>query len=365
MLFGSLIVIPMAAASPALGAPTHVAAAAAGTADWIGAIAEAITALTIGVVIVQLRDGRKTARIERTRGFQERYQSDAFDFASRRMIGCMNVDDTDGCIAVIEACSNRADAIEQVLPWPDQPSKASVRDVTRTLNFFEEMGAAFMQKQLDEKTLIASFSVPIGQVFFKSWWWICWERRGRLAREIEDGFTEEGYVEHQDMVLALRKKNDSLVVDPLLQTNDSIRALCLPAGSGENAHDPDDDLAWAASRRLSAALSTLLVAADIPSAQRGTIPNQLSQVSAALGKVPPLSEGSAGSPPRGWDVFLVPKEIDQPCDEDWGEQRREANQIARSLGRFANYPSLETAVQRLEEMASATLAAAGSGGSRS
>jgi hypothetical protein len=374
VLVTALIVVPVAdpaAAIPAPdpGAPIHAEPSTAGTADWIGGIAEAITALTILVVIVQLRDSRKTARIERTRGFQERYQSDLFDAGSRRAVGCLTVDDPEDCVAVIEACSNRPDAASMVLPWPDSPCKASVADVTRTLNFFEEMGAAYSQKQLDDKALIASFSVPILQVMVKGWWWICWEREGRLAREVESGYIEEGYVEHQDMALALRKEHPSFVADPWLQTNDKIRALCLPKGAGENAHDPDDALAWAASRRLSSALSTLIVKVDEQGTRSDILPERLARVSAELGEVPSLKqrskkEGAKLRKPRGWEVFLIPRGIDQPNDEDWGRRRREAHQLAKVLNRFEDYPSLEAAIERVEELATSGAAPAGSGGAR-
>lgn len=371
----ALIVVPVTASAaepPAPGASSlpHAAPSSAGTTDWISAIAEGITALTIIFVIAQLFDARKTVRIERTRGFQERYQSDAFDATSRRMIGCMGVESADDCVAVIEACSNRRDAIELSLPWPDGPRRASVSDVTRTLNFFEEMGAAYSQKQLDDKALIASFSVPIIQVMVKGWWWICWEREGRLAREVVNGVVEEGYVEHQDMALALRKENPSFAADPWLQTNEKIRALCLPTGSGEPVDDPDDELAWRTSRRLSLALSTVIERADVQTAPYGAVSAHLARVSAELEQLPvKVAKGGQkkkkARKPRGWEMFLIPKSIDQPCDENWGRQRREANQIAAALNRFESYASLDLAVARVEEMATADGAPAGSGGIRS
>jgi hypothetical protein len=370
IFIASSIVVPgpaLAARPPASSpdSPTAAVPSGAGTIDWIGGIAEAITALTIVFVIVQLKDARRTARIERTRGFQERYQSDTFDAASRRMLGCVTVVDTDDCIAVIKACSNRRDALERALPWPDAKRRASVSDVTRTLNFFEEMGAAYSQKQLDDRALIASFSVSIIQVMVKGWWWICWERAGLLARETEGGFSEEGYVEHQDMALALRKEHPSLAADPALRTNDTIRALCLPEGAGEPLHDPDEALAWEASRRLSRALSTFIATADEQIAEHGPVPRRLAAISGALGKLPAKKKGSKGRRPRGWGLFLIPKGIDQVCDEDWKLRRVEAKWLAEALERFKNYPSLEDAVALVEKMSTRKPVAVGSGGTRS
>jgi hypothetical protein len=331
----------------------HGAPATAGTADWVGAIAEAITALTIFVVIAQLALQRNTAKIERTRGFQERYQSDEFDSAARRMLGCMRVRDAGDCVAVIEACSNRRSAFEQVLPWPHARAKASLKDIDRTINFFEEMGTAFNQGQLSNKTVARSFADPIVDVFVQMWWWICWERGGCLAREEENGVPAETYVQYEDMVLWLMEHDNAMSNDPRLRPNDKVRALCLPAGAGENAHDPNDRLAWAASRRLSTALSTFLVNADERVAQGGTVPNQLSRITTQLETIPARQPGSDGHKPRGWDVFLVSPQLDQRCDQDWRLRRAEAKWIATSLERFENYPSLELAVAEVEEMATA------------
>jgi len=317
----------------------------AGTAEWIGAVAEAITALSIGAIIWQISEQRKGARRERARGFQERYQSDTFDTSARRMIGCMEVVDAEDCIDVIKACSNRPDAAARVLPWPDAPLKASVQDVDKTLNLFEEMGAAHKLGQMDKKTLLQSFSFPTIQVFVKGWWWICWERDGRLARQKENGVTEETYVEYQDMVLALRKENPSLARHRELQPNEKVRALCLPKDSKGKV---DDDAAWSASRRLSLSLSDFVRGAE----GRGVV-DQLSHLASDLDSLSRLPDPSGATRPRGWQVILVPGYIDRLPDAEWERQWRAAAKLGKILDSFPSYPSLEKAVAHVEEAAAA------------
>ena len=312
----------------------------AGTAEWIGAVAEAITALSIGAVIWQISEQRRAARRERARGFQERYQSDTFDTSARRMIGCMEVMDAEDCIDVIRECSNRPDAAARVLPWPDAPSKASVQDVDKTLNLFEEMGAAYKLGQMDRKTLLQSFSFPTIQVFVKAWWWICWERDGRLARQAENGVTEETYVEYQDMVLALRKENPSLARHGELQPNERVRALCLPKGSKGRV---DDDEAWAASRRLSLSLSDF-----VREAEGHGVVDRLSRLASALDSLPRSPDSSCVTRPGGWRVILVPGSIDRRPSGEWERQWRAAAKLGEALDRFPDYPSLEKAIAHVE-----------------
>jgi hypothetical protein len=318
---------------------------AAGTADWISAVAEAITALSLGAVIWQISEQRRAARRERTRGYQERYQSEAFDASARRMVGCMEVEDAGGCVDVIKECSNRPDAAAPVLPWPDAPCKASVRDVDKTLNLFEEMGAAYKLGQMDEQTLLRSFSFPTIQVFVKGWWWICWEREGRLARQTGDGVTEETYVEFQAMVLALRKANRSLARHPELQPNREIRALCLPQGSKGKV---DDDAAWSASRRLSLALSAFVKAAGTAG-----LVDRLSSLASELESLPKSSAQASASRPRRWHVILIPTEIDRLPDGEWEWQWKAAAKVAETLNRFVDYDSLDRAVTHVRQAAAA------------
>jgi hypothetical protein len=336
----SAIVVPRPARA-AVGSHrvAHAAPVGAISPEWVGALAEVVTAFGLGAVFWQIVEQRKAARREQTRGFQERYQSEAFDLPARRMIGCMEVDDAGGCVDVIEACSRCLEAAAKVLPWPDAPAKASVMDIDRTLNLFEEMGAAYELGQMDKQALLRSFSFPTIQVFVKSWWWICWEREGRLARQEERGVTEETYVEYQRMVLALKRENSSLAKDTELRPNEKVRALCLPKGSRGKV---DDDAAWPTSRRLSLALSDFIRAAE-----GHGLTGHLAKLASDLEALQALP--APGAPrPRGWEVVLVPGQIDRPPDLEWERQRQAAAKLVEVLEGFPDYPGLEAAISHVE-----------------
>jgi hypothetical protein len=345
--FAVILLLDAGSASAAKGVIPGVTDTPFDAPAWIAAIAESITALSVILVFVQIRDSRKTAKGERTSAFQERYQSDDFSAAVSRTLGCTDLRDAGQCVDMIEAWSNRRDAAHRVLPRADRGSKAAVQDVAKTLGLFEDMATAYNLNQLDRTTLAHSFAIPTLQIFVTTWWVICWLRHGRLAREREGDFTETVYIEFEDMCKSLRKKDSSLVANPALQPAKDVRALCLPPGHGERLADK---AAWSASRRLSLALSRLVEKGK----QRDDDADPISKLAAVLES---RQEPRRRSPPLtrltdrlrwwgcefhdGWEVILVPDDIDQLCDESWEKQRAGSTKLADAIDRCGDYRSLE------------------------
>jgi hypothetical protein len=334
-------------------------AAGPNTADWIAAIAEAVTALSVIGVFLQIWDTRKTTKSERTRGFQERYQADDFISSASRTVGSTGTRDAGECIDVIEAWSNRQNADQRVLPRPGGGTKASIQDIDKTLSLFEEMGTAYKLKQLDKKTLHLSFAVPTLQVFTTAWWLICWRRNGYLGGQKDEDRVEDTYLEYQNMCLKLMENVSWLAADESLQPKPGIRALCVPAGAGEKV--PDRDL-WRASRRLSLALSDFVRRTDDRDLRVG---NALSILAADVESLPlpsrprhlrlldcrPPRRRRGAAPRRDWKVILVPKTIDQPCDDDWMMGFSACARLGSALKRFEDPRSLAVAVSRMERAA--------------
>src|SRR4051794_41234048 len=70
----------------------------ADTPAWIAAIAEGVTALSVLLLLWQIRDSRNASKGERTSAIQERYQSDEFFSSASRTVGCTAVRDAGDCI---------------------------------------------------------------------------------------------------------------------------------------------------------------------------------------------------------------------------------------------------------------------------
>jgi hypothetical protein len=336
---GAILVCPPPAA--ASSRTSYAAQSSASTTDWIGAIAEGITALSVLLLLWQIRDSRNASKGERTSAIQERYQSDEFFASASRTVGCTSVRHAGDCVEFIKAWSNRPDARHPVLPRYDSAIKASVHDVDKTLSLFEDMGTAYNLKQLDRKTLLRSFSIPTIQIFTTAWWLICWQRSGRLGGEEENGMTETIYVEFEDMCRALKKKEVSLKRNPELRPVPEVRALCLPHGHGEIL---EDDEAWSSSRRLSLALSAYIRRAE----QRGELGTELAGLGRSIENLP--SERRSQAPVPAWEILLVP-DIDQPCDTGWRQQRAAVAQLGQALARFPDYRSLQIAIKHVEQQA--------------
>jgi hypothetical protein len=307
--------------------------------DWVVAGAQAITALSVILLYLQIREVRKNAKAERTRQFHERYQSDEFSLSASRLVGCLQVKDPGECIDLIEAWSNRKNAQEMVLPQPKGEDKASVYDIETILGLFEDMGTAYNLGQLDKDFIERSFATPTVQIFTAAWWLICWQREGRLGGEEEDGRVEDVYIEFEAMCRSLRARNASLRNHKELRTPAAIRLLCLPKGSGEKL---EGDTAWEPSRRLSLALSELVESAE----EKDGVAKGIAELAKSIATV----DGSAPDSQVGWEVILVPG-IDQPCNENWMNQRAATKELAGSLSRIASSEALDVAIEQIEERA--------------
>jgi hypothetical protein len=305
--------------------------------DWIVAGAQAITALSVIFLFWQVWQARKNSQAERTRHFQERYQSDEFSISVIQLLSCLDVENAGQCIDLIKAWSNRGNARKKVLPQPKRRTKSSVYDIEKILGLFEDMGTAYNLKQLEKKFIERSFAMPTVQIFTTAWWLICWQRKGRLGREKENGRVEEVYVEFEGMCRSLRKGKASLRRDPELQPPPAIRTLCLPKGHGEKL---EDDSAWEDSRRLSLALSALVGSAE------GKVAKRLAELARSIATV----DGPAPDPQGKWEVILVPS-IDQRGGKDWANQRAATKELANSLNRLATSEALDLAIGHIEERA--------------
>jgi hypothetical protein len=330
--------------------------------DWIEAIATAITAGSVGFLLVQIRMTSKHEQAERTRQFQERYLSDGFSSSASRTIATMTVDNAADCVAVIEAWSNRGDAGRKVLPRLHGDDLACVHDIDKVLGLFEDMGTAYNLGQLDPEIVLGSFAKATVQVLTTSWWFIAWLRDGRLAGEEEDGKRETTYEQFQKMCRDLRRREPSLVKDRKLQPAELPRILCLP-----KTHDEplEDERAWHASRRLSGALSSLLIAAERSGDPVVTLSELAERVDELAPRVPDPGPGVSwilrrvagwdedDQRPGGWDVILVPRGIDQPCNAGWRRQRVAASELGRALSRLPSWTRLDAAIGEVERRVAA------------
>lgn len=312
--------------------------------DWLSVGALWVTAGSVIVAIWQIMISRNTAKRERTRTFQERYQSDAFSESASRTLGCMRARNAGDCVRFVKAWSNRPNAMERVLPRPEGYTKASVQDIELTLTLFEEMGTAYKLKQLDEETIRLSLAPVIIQIFTATWWLICWFREGHLSHE-GDHLTGDIYGEFEELCAAVRKDLPTLMDDLHLRPAPEIRALCLPHGSDRGK--VRGAALWSASDRLSLALSAFISNAD-GSRRLG---NELAVLAADVEALQPAPADDP--PPPKWDVILVPATIDQRNDDEWRTQRHASIRLSRALDRCAERSDLEAAIARLEMAAQA------------
>jgi hypothetical protein len=311
--------------------------------DWLSVAAEFLTAAGVAVAFIQLVISRNGEKRERTRAFQERFQSDGFSESASRTVGCMKVDDAGDCVRFAKAWSNRPNAMERVLPQPEGYTRASVHDIERTLTLFEEMGTAYKLKQLDEKTIQLGFAPVILQVFTITWWLICWQRGGHLSNE--GNLAGKIWVEFEDMCAAIKKAFPALVKDLDLEPARAIRALCLPHGSeGEKIRS---GATWSASRSLSLSLSHFARKVE-PGRSLGSRLEALAAEVATLHAAPIPTDGPA---PEKWDVILIPATIDQLPDGQWKTQRSASIRLAQALDRCAAEDKLDAAVAHLKTAA--------------
>lgn len=311
----------------------------------IGAAAEVVTALSVIFLIAQILQSQRTAKSERTRGFQERHQEEAFYAAVSRTVGCTTTRDAGDCVDFFEALFNRHNTTDQVLPRVGGGTKASVVDIDRTLSLFEEMGAAFKRRQLDKQALRVSFAMPTLQLLTTAWWLICWEREGRLPGQDGKGGVATAYQEFQKMCEWIQKKEKLLAQHESFRPKDTIRALCIPQDSERPLRSSST---WRISRRLSLALSKLVKQTE----DRGDdVGNALSLLATDIESLHPAESLPAA---RGWQVVLIPKRIDQSCDDQWRGQWAAAGRLGSALDAFADSASIEAAVARVEEAASPT-----------
>ena len=267
------------------------------TLETAGLIAQIVAALVaifgIPILVAQLWSNRKQARSDRTRTFQERYFEPEFHALASRVFSFLDVGDASECVRKIKAYHKRSHADDRCLPrheGRDAP-RASVNDVDGLLNFFEEVGTAYNCKDLTKTVMHRSFAFPPMQILMKGWWYICWLREGKLARE--DG--DETFVEFEDMVKAIRKAKPNLAVD---EPNPAVRILSLPSDP-KSASQND----WDTSARLAAFLSEGVVARDKQ-------PRPVASLLDALRSEDPRPADRANATP-GWQLIFVPPDIDQ------------------------------------------------------
>jgi hypothetical protein len=337
LLAGMLLAGPAQAATTT---PWPPVADSPNVVDWLSVGALWVTSAGVLVAIWQIFISRTTAKIERTRSFQERYQADGFRQSVSLMVRTTEAQTTDACVEFIKAWSNCPDATSAVLPSPKGGAMASVQDIERTLNLFEEMGTARKLKQLHEKTIEKSLAPNIIQIFTTSWWMICWLREGHLADE--DNQLGEVYVEFEAMCRGIRYDLPEMMTDMHFEPAPNIRALCLPHGC---ERDPiRDDAVWSSSKRMSRSLSAFVKKND----RSRSCGSRLATLAAGVEAVhsPPIPTN--GPATEKWDVILVPATIDQPYDDEWKTQHSAALRIAQALDRCDEQGVLDIAVDHLE-----------------
>ena len=106
-LFLAAILAPTATASKTIGTGIQkspslpIAVWSEKNAATIGAAAEVVTALSVIFLIAQILQSQRTAKSERTRGFQERHQEEAFYSAVSRTVGCTTARDAGEAVEML------------------------------------------------------------------------------------------------------------------------------------------------------------------------------------------------------------------------------------------------------------------------
>jgi hypothetical protein len=302
--------------------------------DFLVGLAQIVTAISVPLLLLQIRASQREGRSARTRALHERYFAPALQTEASLTIAYLMVRDAGDCVDKIRAWEQRGHAEHKCLSraaWLQRPAdpyatpgeeaeppNASVNQILRVFGFYEDFGTAFNGNDLVKKDVLAMFSTIPGQVLGTGWWWICWRRGGSLLGE--DG--TDLYEQLERMVKALRKKNSAPNDATLV---DHVGILCVPADPRAAGDD-----SWDRSRRLSLALSP----------RRGALGEVISLF--GIGSV------SESAPPPRWRLTVVPETIDQKPDAAWKAQREHADQIAVWLSSLDQEAGIDRVIARLE-----------------
>lgn len=284
---------------------------AVGSAQIVGVVIAAVAAVFI---YFQIRDGRKSARVERSLAYLQRYAERELRQRVAAVTAYLSVSNTRQCVVHIQAwqVASHAEAatLPRAKPAPSAP-RASKNDVREVLDFFEELGAAFNRGLLDNDVVLRTIGSIPAPFLERAWWFIVWRRRGRSVPDTQL------YAELENMVRALQMAEPA---SKRFKPNDEIRLLA--------ELDPDATAEdWEQCGRLAECLSDALGREK---------PRLLDCIPATDAPVPRLSKSSI-------NLIAVPADLDDP------QLARRKELVAETQARLVGLPAheVEAIIQRL------------------
>ena len=253
------------------------------------------------LILLSLRAARHQMRSERTSRVLDRYNSNDFLVTWATAMEYLQASGESVCVKSIRRWEALKAAEPELLtsddPVPEQEhddvllrvlssgiarllgdgeaqrQALSRSEVQSTANFYEEIGALFNTKEIDQKLVGRAFGQTLVQAYEANWWWIHYSRDGRSVpvrpqhvrpHEIED------YGEWERMVRAIVRRRPEIPRRTINREggDDRVRAICLPPFAPPDKPQAPAD-AWEACEALSQAIGDVVRAAGIDHLAQG------------------------------------------------------------------------------------------------
>ncbi len=249
-------------------------------ADWAQIVTAALGIPGLAFIGLTLVMTRRQMRAERTAQVLERYNTREFLDAWSAVQRFLYAPHEKACVERIRraesASSSRASLLDEdralnqpteamvatarvVRPAADTVTGASQAGLMSAANFYEETGALFNRREIDDTLVIRSFGQATAQALEAVWWWIGYQRDGRsvpVAPRLARRHETETYAEWERMVRKVLRKRPELRSRRMNRPgrNDVVRAICIPYERGRDASEGE----WERCGDLSDAVGTVL-----------------------------------------------------------------------------------------------------------